>query len=108
MGAGAQIYELLVDKNVRDRREVYFSPDTKSRRHRFSFEEKIMILGNIVNRQGKAHEGTTPLKQECNPQTKLCGYIYIYIYTHKCKDIPWKIKCRRLVDYVFAVFHLRE
>ena len=30
------------------------------------------------------------------------------IMTHKCKDVPWKVKCQRLVDHVYAVFTLES
>ena len=43
----------------------------------------------------------TPLKNECNLRTKL---FWKDILIYKSKDIPWKIKCRRLVDRVYAVF----
>ena len=40
-------------------------------------------------------------KKECNLRTKL---FWKDILITKSKDIPWRIKCRRLVDHVYAVF----
>ena len=68
------------------------SIDTKS------FEEKFQILGCTMNRQGKTHDAIEERMQFANRAYWKDFLVY------KSKDIPWMIKCRRLVDHVFAVF----
>ena len=53
---------------------------SKTGRHRFPFEENLRILGCTMNRQGKTHE--------CPGS----------------KDVPWRAKCRRMVEHVYSVF----
>ena len=48
------------------------------------------MLGCVMNRQGKAYDAQ--------------GVLERYYEKDKSKDIPRKIKCRRLVDHVLAVF----
>ena len=74
------------------------SINTMSGCHRFSFEEKSKILGYPVNRQGKAHDAIEERMQSSNKA------FWKDILIYRSKDIPWKIKCRRPVDHVCAVF----
>ena len=70
------------------------SIDTTSVCHSFSIEEKFKILGCAVNRQGKAHDAIEERMRSANKA------FWIDFLMYKTKDIPWKIKCRRLVDHV--------
>ena len=74
------------------------SNDTKSGRHQFVFEEKFKISGCAMNRQEKTHDAIEVRRQSANKA------YWKYFLIYKSKYIPWKIKCRRLVDHVFAVF----
>ena len=74
------------------------SISTKSGCHRFSFEEKFKILGCAMIRQGKAHDAREEIIQ----------LFWKDILKYKSKDNPWKIKCRRLVNHVHAVFSLKS
>ena len=51
-----------------------------------------------MNRQGKAHDAIEERVQSANKA------FWKDILKDKSKDIPWNIKCRQPVDYVFAVF----
>ena len=78
--------------------EFDLSINTKSACHRFSFEEKIKILGYALNRQEKALDAIEEIMQVANK------VFWKNILIFKSKDVSWKIKCRRLVDHVYAVF----
>ena len=58
----------------------------------FPFEDTFKILGCAMNRQGKTHDAIEERMQWAN---KAFGKD-ILIYTSK--DVPWKVKCQRLVD----------
>ena len=51
-----------------------------------------------MNRQGKTHDAV----EERMPSANKAFWKDIEIY--KGKDVPWRIKCQRLVDHVYAVF----
>ena len=65
---------------------------------KFPFEDKFKILGCAVNRQRKTHDAIEERMQWAN---KAFGKD-ILMYTSR--DVPWKVKCQRLVDHVYAVF----
>ena len=71
---------------------------TSSGCYTFPFEDTFKILGCAMNRQGKTHDAIEERMQWAN---KAFGKD-ILIYTSK--DVPWKVKCQRLVDHVCAVF----
>ena len=66
--------------------------------HKFPFEEKFRILGNVMNRQGKSDDAIGERMQSANKA------FWKDILISKRQDVPWKVKCRRLVDHVYAVF----
>ena len=74
------------------------SIDTKSGRQKFPFEVEFKILGCAMNKQGKTQDAIEERMQSASK----ASWKDFLIYTSE--DIPQKIKCRRLVDHVFAVF----
>ena len=70
------------------------SIDTKSGSHRFPSVEKFKILGCAMNRQEQTHDA---IEKQCNLQTRSIGKTFL---KYRTNDIPWKIKCRRLVNHV--------
>ena len=66
--------------------------------HKFPFEEKFRILGYAMNQQGKSNDAIGERMQSANKA------FWKDILISKSKDVPWKVKCRRLVDHVYAVF----
>ena len=51
-----------------------------------------------MNRQGKMHDAIEERMQSANKA------FWMDILIYKSKYVPWKIKCQRLVDHVYAVF----
>ena len=51
-----------------------------------------------MNRQGKMCDAVEERMQSAHKA------FWTDILIHKDKDVPWKIKCQRLVDHVYAVF----
>ena len=68
------------------------SIDTKSGRHRFPSEGEFKIFGCAMNRQGQAPDALEERMQSANKAH------WKDIMINNSKDIPWKIKCRRLFD----------
>ena len=66
--------------------------------HKFPFEEKFRILGSAMNRQEKSDDAIEERVQSANKA------FWKDVLIYKRKDVPWKVKCRRLVDHVYAVF----
>ena len=66
--------------------------------HTFPFEDKFKILGYAMNRQGKSHDAIEERMQSVNKA------FWKDILIYRSKDIHKKVKCRRLVDHVYAVF----
>ena len=92
MGLGSQASESST-REPEERSDI--SIDTE--RHRFTFEEQFKILGCAMNRQGKTHDAIEERMQSANKAYWKDVMIY------KSKDVPWKIKCRRLGNHVYAV-----
>ena len=65
--------------------------------YKLTFEDEFKILGCVMNRQGKTCEAVEERMQSANKA------FWKDIMTFKSKDVPWRIKCRRLVDHVYAV-----
>ena len=61
-------------------------------------EEKFKILGCAMNRQGKSLDAVDERLQSANK-----GF-WRDILVYKSNDVPWRIKCGRLVDHVYSVF----
>ena len=74
------------------------SIDAKSGRQRHLFLEKFKILGRSMNRQGKAHEGVEERMQSANK----AWWKDVKIY--RSKDVPWRVKCRRIMEHGPSVF----
>ena len=51
-----------------------------------------------MNRQGKKCDAVEERMQSANKT------FWKDIKIYKSKDVPWRIKCQRLVDHVYAVF----
>ena len=62
--------------------------------HKLPFEEKFRILGYAMNRQGKSDDAIEERMQSANKA------FWKYILISKSKNVPWTVKCRRLVDHV--------
>ena len=60
----------------------------------FPFEDEFRILGCVMNRQGKSHDAIEETMQSANKA------FWKDIMMYKSKDVPWRIKCQRLVDHV--------
>ena len=65
---------------------------------KFPFEEKFKIFGCAMNRQTSSHDAIEERVHSANK-----GF-WKDILINKSKDVPWKVKCQRLVDHVYAVF----
>ena len=65
---------------------------------KFPFEDEFKILGCALNRQGKTCDAVEERMQSANK------VFWKDIVIYKSKDVPWKVKCQRLVDHVYAVF----
>ena len=59
---------------------------------------KFKILECALNRQGKSHDAIEEKMQTAKKAFRKDIQMY------KCKHVPWKVKCQRLVDHVYAVF----
>ena len=66
--------------------------------YKFPFEEEFKILGCMMNRQGTTCDAVEERVQSANKA------LWKDIKIYRSKDIPWRIKCQRLVHHVFAVF----
>ena len=71
---------------------------TKGRLYRFPCEENFQILGCVMNRQRKTLYAIEERMQSANKA------FWKDIKIHRNKDVPWRVKCRRLVDHVYPVF----
>ena len=66
--------------------------------YKFPFEDKFKILGCVMNRQGKMCDAVEEQMQSANKA------FWKDLLIFNSQDVPWKIKCQRLVDHVYAVF----
>ena len=66
--------------------------------YKFPFQDKFKILGCAMNRQGKTYDAVEERMQSAN---KAFWKDILFCIS---KDVPWMIKCQRLVDHVYAVF----
>ena len=66
--------------------------------YKFPYEEKFKILGCGMNRQGTTLDAIEERMQSANKAN------WRDILVYRSKDVPWRIKCRRLVDHVYSVF----
>ena len=66
--------------------------------YKFPCEEKFKILGCGMNRQGTTLDAIEERMQSANKAN------WRDILVYRSKDVPWRIKCRRLVDHVYSVF----
>ena len=71
---------------------------TTSGCYQFLFEEKFKIFGCAMNRRTSSHDAIEERVHSANK-----GF-WKDILINKSKDVPWKVKCQRLVDHVYAVF----
>ena len=55
-------------------------------------------MGNAMNRQGKSHDDIEGRLQSASKT------FWKAILIYKSEDVPWKVKCQRLDDHVYAVF----
>ena len=62
------------------------------------FEQKPNILGCTSNWQGKADEGIEERMQSANKAW------WKDVKTYRSKDVPWRVKCRRMAEHVYSVF----
>ena len=67
-----------------------------------SYEVKFKILGSAMNLQGKSHDAIEERMQSANKA------FWKDILIYKSKDVPWKVKCQRLVDHVYVAFTYRS
>ena len=74
------------------------SIDTKTRRHRKPFEDNFKVLGFTLNRQGKTQDSLEERIENANEAWWRDATFY------RSKDIPWRVKCRRMVKHVYSVF----
>ena len=58
----------------------------------------LKISGYAMNRQGKSRDAIEERMQSVNK------VFWKDILICKSQDVPWKVKCQRLVDHVYAVF----
>ena len=65
---------------------------------KFPFEDTFKILGCAMNRQGKTCDAVEERMQSANKA------FWKDSLTFKSKDVPWKVKCQRLVGHVCAIF----
>ena len=73
--------------------------DTETGSHRILFEEHFTILKSTMNGQGKRQDCFEERMQNANKSWWRDVNIY------RCKDVPWRAKCRRMVEQVFCVFY---
>ena len=66
--------------------------------YNFPFEDEFRILGCMMSRQEKTCDAVEERMQSANK----ASWKDIKIY--RSKDVPWRFKCQRLVDHVYAVF----
>ena len=71
---------------------------TTSGCHKVLFEEKFKILGHAMTRQGKSQDAI----EERMQSAKKTFWKDVLIY--ESTDVPWKVRCQRLADHVYAVF----
>ena len=88
----------MVDKQYEEEERSEVLVVTNGLMYRFLFEEKLKILGCAMNRQGKSLDAIEERMQSANKT------FWRDILIHRRKDVPWGIKCRRLVDHVYSVF----
>ena len=65
--------------------------------YKFPCEDELRILGCVMNRQGKTCDAVQERMQSADKA------FWKDIMIFKSKDVPWRIKCKRLVDHVNAV-----
>ena len=65
--------------------------------YKFPFEDEFKVLVCGKNRQGKTCDAVEERMQSANKA------FWKDIMIFKSKDVPWKVKCQRLVDHVYAV-----
>ena len=66
--------------------------------YKFPFEDEFRILGCMMKRQGKTCDA---VEERMQAATKA---FWKDIKIFKSKYVPWRMKCQRLVDHVYAVF----
>ena len=66
--------------------------------YNFPCEEKFKILGCAMNSQGTTLDAIEERMQSANKAN------WRDILVYRSKDVPWRIKCGRLVDHVYSVF----
>ena len=71
--------------------------------HKFPFEKNFKILGCAMNRQGKPLVDV--IEERMQSANKACWRDTL---VYRSKDVPWRIKCRRLVGHVYFVFSFRS
>ena len=71
---------------------------TKGGFYRSSFEENFSILGFLMKREVRTVKAMEERLQSANK----ASWKDIKIFRNK--DVPWRVKCRRLVDHVYPVF----
>ena len=64
---------------------------TTSGCYKFPFEDEFKILGCAMKRQGKSHDAIEERMQSANKAFRKD------FLKNKSKDVPWKVKCQRLV-----------
>ena len=87
----------LWQTNAYDSEEkIDLSINTKTGRHKFSFEENFKILGCTMNRQGKTHE--------CLEERMQCANKAWWkdVKIHRSIDVPWRVECSRMVEHVYS------
>ena len=67
--------------------------------YKFPFEEKFKIVRCAMNKQGKSLDAIEERMQSANE----AFWKDILIYR---RNVPWRIKCKRMVDHVYSVFSL--
>ena len=72
--------------------------DTSKGCYKFHFEDEFRILGCVRNRQGRTCDAVEERMQSANKA------FWKDIMIYKSKDLPWRVKCQRPVDHVYAVF----
>ena len=66
--------------------------------YRVPLYETLKILGCAMNRQGRSLDAIEERLQSANK------FFWRDILVCRSKDVPLRIKCRRLVDHVYSVF----
>ena len=67
-------------------------PSTSKGCYKFSFEDEFRILGCVMNRQGKTCDAVEERMQSANKA------FWEDIMIYKSEDVPWRVKCQRLVE----------